>query len=179
MNAHNEQQGYTAADMADQAAAAFERGRESVFAEQAAAAQGAVAWTVVGPDGKSSIGGWHVMETHDFWKEAGVLREGHRYAYAYAAPVAASPGIDLRRFIPMLDRAEATAPNLAVRQEIAELRALIDASPPPPGAAPEGFVLVPVKPTPAMMQAACECGAYPGMNEWWAAMLAARPQGVK
>ena len=32
MSAHNEQQGFTAADMADQAAAAFERGRESVFA---------------------------------------------------------------------------------------------------------------------------------------------------
>ena len=31
---HNEQQGYTAADMADQAAAAFERGRESVLAER-------------------------------------------------------------------------------------------------------------------------------------------------
>lgn len=77
MNAHNEQQGFTAADMADQAAAAFERGRESVLAEQPAAA----------------------------------------------------PGIDLRRFIPMLDRAEATAPSLAVRQEIAELRALIDARP--------------------------------------------------
>ena len=55
----------------------------------------AVAWTVVGPDGKSSIGGWQNMKTHDFWKEAGVLREGHRYAYAYAAPVAAALGIDL------------------------------------------------------------------------------------
>ena len=33
---HNEQQGYTAADMADQYATAFERGRESVLAEQAA-----------------------------------------------------------------------------------------------------------------------------------------------
>ena len=38
MNAHNEQQGYTAADMADQAAAAFERGRDSVLAELHAAA---------------------------------------------------------------------------------------------------------------------------------------------
>ena len=83
-------EGFTAADMADQYATAFERGRESVFAEQAAAAQEAVAWTVVGPDGKSSIGGWQDMKTHDFWKEAGVLREGHRYAYAYAAPVAAA-----------------------------------------------------------------------------------------
>ena len=43
-------------------------------------------------------------------------------------------------------------------------------------AAPEGFVLVPVEPTPEMLQAACECGAYPGMNDWWRAMLAARPQ---
>ena len=34
MNAHNEQQGFTAADMADQAATAFERGRESVLAER-------------------------------------------------------------------------------------------------------------------------------------------------
>ena len=83
--------GFTAADMADQYATAFERGRESVLAEQAAAAQKAVAWTVVGPDGKSSIGGWQDMKTHDFWKEAGVLREGHRYAYACAAPVAAAP----------------------------------------------------------------------------------------
>lgn len=84
-------QGFTAADMADQAASAFERGRESVLAELHAAAQEAVAWTVVGPDGKSSIGGWQDMKTHDFWKEAGVLREGHRYAYAYAAPVTAAP----------------------------------------------------------------------------------------
>ena len=36
--------GFTAADMADQYATAFERGRESVLAEQAAAAQEAVAW---------------------------------------------------------------------------------------------------------------------------------------
>ena len=36
MNAHNEQQGYTAADMAGQAGGAFERGRESVLAEQPA-----------------------------------------------------------------------------------------------------------------------------------------------
>lgn len=91
MNAHNEQQGYTAADMADQAAAAFERGRESVLAELLARVKG-------DPD-------------------------------AVAEQPAAAPGIDLRRFIPMLDRAEATAPSLAVRKEIAELRALIDASP--------------------------------------------------
>ena len=51
------------------------------------------------------------------------------YAAAKAEQPTAVPGIDLRRFIPMLDRAEATAPSLAVRQEIAELRALIDASP--------------------------------------------------
>ena len=39
MNVHNEQQGFTAGDMADQAASAFERGRASVLAEQPAAAQ--------------------------------------------------------------------------------------------------------------------------------------------
>lgn len=38
MNAYNEQQGFTAADMADQYATAFERGRESVLAELHAAA---------------------------------------------------------------------------------------------------------------------------------------------
>ena len=42
---HSEQQGFTAADMADQYATAFERGRESVLAEQAAAAQEASAAT--------------------------------------------------------------------------------------------------------------------------------------
>lgn len=46
-------------------------------------------------------------------------------------------------------------------------------------AAPDGYVLVPAEPTPEMIQAACECGAYPGMNDWWRAMLAARPQGVE
>lgn len=35
MNAHNEQQGFTAADMADQAATAFERGRASAAADTA------------------------------------------------------------------------------------------------------------------------------------------------
>ena len=39
MNAHNEQH-FTAADMADQYATAFERGRESVLAERTAAAPG-------------------------------------------------------------------------------------------------------------------------------------------
>ena len=54
--AHNEQQGFTAADMADQAAAAFERGRESVLAEQAAAAQEAVAYLDIGAGGYLDIG---------------------------------------------------------------------------------------------------------------------------
>ena len=131
MNAHNEQQGFTAADMADQAAAAFERGRESVLAERAAAAQEAVAWTVVGPDGKSSIGGWQDMKTHDFWKEAGVLREGHRYAYAYAAPVTAAPGIDLRQFRESLVaavRALARSGREAGMGKVVDLVDLIDAS---------------------------------------------------
>lgn len=82
MNAHNEQQGYTAADMADQAAAAFERGRESVLAEQAAAAQEAVAW----------------MTHHDepmlyptFAEAAAYCDDGEPPIPLYAAPVAAAP----------------------------------------------------------------------------------------
>ena len=157
MNAHNEQQGYTAADMADQAAAAFERGRESVLANPCRcidcggvelahsddctnmaelhgtpAAPEVVAWTVVGPDGKSSVGGWQDMKTHDFWREAGVLREGHRYAYAYAAPVAA---------------------------------------------APEGFVMVPVAPTEDMLMF---MGGHDdaAARRAYALMLAASPQGA-
>lgn len=44
---------------------------------------GPVAWTVVGPDGKSSIGGWQDWSSHKLMSEIGVLRDGHRYAYAY------------------------------------------------------------------------------------------------
>lgn len=43
----------------------------------------AVAWTVVGPDGKTSIGGWHDMSSYEVMSKWGVLRGGHRYAYAY------------------------------------------------------------------------------------------------
>lgn len=197
MNAHNEQQGFTAADMADQAATAFERGRESVLAEQAAAAQEAVAYLDIGaggyldigsdlpeeqllalPNGRHALGiigtygidgyvsapvtaapvdgrdvrsaitgleGSVAVGSDGEWvsvrraaRDAAVmaLRNvsldcAHIYA-AYSEAKAATPAapvIDLRRFIPMLDRAEATAPSFAVRQEIAELRALIDASP--------------------------------------------------
>ena len=39
MSTQNKQQGFTAADMADQYATAFERGRESVLAERAAEVQ--------------------------------------------------------------------------------------------------------------------------------------------
>lgn len=39
MNAHNERASYTAADMADQGAAQFQRGYEAAKAEQPAAAQ--------------------------------------------------------------------------------------------------------------------------------------------
>ncbi len=53
---HNEQQGYTAADMADQYATAFERGRESVLAERDAAAQEAVAYLDIGAGGYLDIG---------------------------------------------------------------------------------------------------------------------------
>ena len=47
-------------------------------------------------------------------------------------------------------------------------------------AAPEGYVLVPVEPTPEMLMAAGS--AVHSATYWktaWAAMLAARPQGVK
>lgn len=60
-------------------------------AAQTATADGSsepVAWTVVDPGGKSSIGGWQDMSTHGFWKETVVLREGHDFAYAYAGGVA-------------------------------------------------------------------------------------------
>lgn len=64
----------------------------------ALAAQGGepVAWTVVGPDGESSIGGWHLMQSHAYMQRAGVLREGHRYAYAYEGkpPVPVERGED-------------------------------------------------------------------------------------
>lgn len=193
---HNEQH-FTAADMADQAAAAFERGRESVLAERTAAAQEAVAYLDIGaggyldigsdlpeeqllalPNGRHALGiigtfgidgyvaapvtaapvdgrdvrsaiagleGSVAVGSDGEWvsvrraaRDAAVmaLRNvsldcAHIYAaYSEAkAATPASPGIDLRRFIPMLDRAEATAPSFAVRHEIAELRALIDASP--------------------------------------------------
>lgn len=45
-------------------------------------------------------------------------------------------------------------------------------------AAPEGFVLVPVKPTPEML-AAVGNGADGLKRRIWRGMLAARPQGVK
>lgn len=48
----------------------------------------AVAWTVVGPDDKSSIGGWHDMASYSFMWKVGVLREGHRYAFATARAAA-------------------------------------------------------------------------------------------
>ena len=73
---------FTAADMADQAAAAFERGRESVLAEQAAAAQEAVAW----------------MTHHDepmlyptFAEAAAYCDDGEPPIPLYAAPVTAAP----------------------------------------------------------------------------------------
>jgi hypothetical protein len=42
-----------------------------------------VAWTVVGPDGKSSVGGWFDMRTYEVARAMAVLREGHSYAFAY------------------------------------------------------------------------------------------------
>lgn len=86
MSTQNKQQGFTAGDMADQYATAFERGRESVLAEQRAAAQEAVAW----------------MTHHDepmlyptFAEAAAYCDDGESPIPLYAASVAAAPGIDL------------------------------------------------------------------------------------
>lgn len=49
---------------------------------------GAVAWTVVGPDGETSIGGWLGMQTYETSRKWATLREGHRYAFAYPQPAA-------------------------------------------------------------------------------------------
>lgn len=51
----------------------------------------AVAFTVIGPDGKSSIGGWMDMRVHEAAQTWAVLREGHRYAYAYTYEQPAAP----------------------------------------------------------------------------------------
>ncbi len=88
----------------------------------------AVSWTVVGPDGKSSIGGWRDMGTLEFWKKMAVLREGHRYAYA--APVTAAPGIDIEHFHRAVQRIcikfDGDLPYIS---GIAEVLDMIDASP--------------------------------------------------
>ena len=93
--------GFTAADMADQYATAFERGRESVLAEQAAAAQEAVAYLDIGAGGYLDIGS-------DLPEEQLLALPNGRHALGIigtfgidgyvAAPVAAAPGIDLEQF---------------------------------------------------------------------------------
>ena len=101
----NEQQGFTAADMADQYATAFERGRESVLAEQAAAAQEVVV-TYCGrrltPEG-----------TRECW---GYLSDGvedlPRGTKLYAAPVTVAPGIDLQWLVEGLDEIGSLSCNL-------------------------------------------------------------------
>ena len=94
-------QGYTAADMADQYATAFERGRESVFAERTAAAQEAVAYLDIGAGGYLDIGS-------DLPEEQLLALPNGRHALGIigtfgidgyvAAPVTAAPGIDLEQF---------------------------------------------------------------------------------
>lgn len=64
--------------------------------------------------------------------------------------------------------------NSAVALEQAALDAIAAAL----RAAPEGFVMVPVKPTPEML-AAVGNGADGLKRRIWRGMLAARPQGVK
>jgi hypothetical protein len=64
-------------------------------APQASAGE-AVAWTMVGPDGKTSIGAWHDMTSYPWSVEHATLREGHRYALAYyPAPAAAPAPVDV------------------------------------------------------------------------------------
>lgn len=94
-------QGFTAADMADQAAAAFERGRESVLAELAAAAQEAVAYLDIGAGGYLDIGSdlpeEQLLALPNGRHALGIIGTYGIDGYA-AAPVAAAPGIDLEQF---------------------------------------------------------------------------------
>ena len=137
MSTQNKQQGFTAADMADQYATAFERGRESVLAEQPAAAPEAVAYLDIGAGGYLDIGS-------DLPEEQLLALPNGRHALGIigtygidgyvSAPVTAAPGIDLETikgaedFIARHSHAwngEGAHPNTV----IAGLRALIDASP--------------------------------------------------
>ncbi len=96
MNAHNEQH-FTAADMADQYATAFERGRESVLAEQAAAAQEPVAWQrrhINAGDRWFSIS----REIYEATQN-GKWKDRYEVRALYAAPVTAAPGIDTGNLI--------------------------------------------------------------------------------
>lgn len=97
MNAQNEQH-FTEADMADQAASAFERGRASVLAEQPAAAQGAVAYRLEVQTDEVEPFTQYVTDRVFI----ATLRNSGckvRVTPLYAAPVAAAPGIDLAREI--------------------------------------------------------------------------------
>ena len=108
-------QGYTAADMADQAAAAFERGRESVLAEQPAAAQEAVAYLDIGAGGYLDIGS-------DLPEEQLLALPNGRHALGIigtygidgyvSAPVTAAPGIDLQWLVEGLDEIGSLSRNL-------------------------------------------------------------------
>ena len=93
MNAHNEQH-FTAADMADQAAAAFERGRESVLAELVAAAQVAVCWQrkYIGATRGDRPVEWHTITKDEFEAtKAGKWADRYEVRALYAAPVTAAP----------------------------------------------------------------------------------------
>ena len=95
MNAHNEQQGFTAGDIADQGARQFEAGYAAAKAEWAAAAPKAVAWydPSNGDPGQSVT---FEVKKRETWP--------HKYLVPlYAAPVAAAPGIDLRQPVAYLD----------------------------------------------------------------------------
>lgn len=122
---------------------------------------GPVAWTLLGPDGKSSIGGWQDMRSHDWAKNHGQVRDGHRFAYAYehTAP-------------PPVEATEVTDFNLYTSP--------VEASQQQP-VAPDGWVMVPVSPTSAMIGAGADevCDALPSEEQAdavWGAMLAAATQ---
>ena len=102
MSTQNKQQGFTAADMADQYATAFERGRESVLAEQAAAAQEAVAYLDIGAGGYLDIGSnlpeEQLLALPNGRHALGIIGTYGIDGYV-SAPVAAAPGIDLHNLL--------------------------------------------------------------------------------
>lgn len=77
-------------------------------------------------------------------------------------------------FAPMRVPADGTDPDLVLADCLTEIRRLRAAAGPQ---IPEGYVLVPVEPTKAMVRAYLEVdGRFESARADWAAMLAARPE---